>query len=472
MKELGIDGYGAYNVVAGFVTMMGFWGTTMITGLQRFYNYEIGKRGEISSIEVYSAGIKIQLMLSVIILVIFESIGLWYVNNIMKMPAGRLSEINWLYQFSIISMLMNIMTVPYVAFVISKEKMDVYAFISVFECIAKLVSACSLSLILSDKLYFYGLFLMIVSILNFCGYYSYCKRAFSWLKFRHLKNRNLIKEILSFSGWNSISAFANIGRGQGVNLLLNYFFGVSINAANAIVTQIYSAVQTFALNICTAFRPQFVESYAKENSGRTLSLFYNMSKWSYVMVYIMCVPIYLELLYILNIWLGKEIPQYTDIFTIITLLIILIGSLNTPISIAIYANGKIRDYILLYSCICFCIPLGWIGFHFGAEPYFVFWVTLVLMVIIQIFSMILLKKYLPYSYKDYMNNVIIPILIFTFVFPILPVWTHYVINNATLRFFAVFLSTIVSSAAAIYLIILDINQRRLVYRKIMCILRI
>lgn len=467
MRELGEEGVGTFNVVAGFVSMLGFIGTTFTTGIQRFFNIEIGVRGEQAAIEVYSTSLKIMVSAAFMILILFETIGLWYVNNIMNLPRGRMYEINILYQSAIWSLVFNVLVIPFSSFVIAKEHMNWYAVVSIIESIAKLGIAYLLSIFLSNRLAVYGIFLLIIAIFNFFAYLLFCRRLYPWLRYTNQPQENLIKPILIFSGWNTLSSVANIGKGQGVNLVLNYFFGVTINAANAVVTQIYSAVQLFSINICTAFRPQLIESYAQKKYKHTVSMIYIMTKMGYGMVYMLCIPIYLELSYILNLWLGDNIPFYTIEFTRVTLLIILIGSLNTPISIAIYANGNIRSYTIIYSCILLCLPIGYLSFWFGAPAIAIFWIIFILMCIIQFVSLVIMKRRIEYSYKDYIFKVFLPITIFTISAPIVPWMIHNCdFETGFVRFIAVSFSSLIWSILIAFILFLTLEQRKKVISKL------
>lgn len=459
MHELGIEGFGIFNVVAGFVTMLGFIGTTMTTGIQRFYNYEIGEKGETSAVGVYSASLKIQIGCALLILIGFETIGLWYVNNVMILPRDRMMEINLLYQFALGSLLLNILVIPYSAFTISKEHMDLYALLSIVEASGKLGVAFLLSNF-SNKLSVYGFLLFVLSIINFTGYYIFCKRKYPWLNYKEDLVGENVRNIISFSGWNALSAFANMGKTQGVNLLLNYFFGVIINAANAIVTPVYSAVQLFSINISTAFRPQLTESYAKKDFRRTKFMLFTMSKAAYVMVLTICIPLYLELDYILHIWLGNDIPLFTHEFIGVTLLIVLVGSLNTPVSQVIFANGKIRNFALTYSAISLCVPLGWLFFSMGYPAITVFWITLLLMILIQVASLFLLKKVLPYKIRDYMAEVLLPLLLFSVIVPVIPVLVRGLDPDSGIaRLILIIVVTVIFSVITSYGLLLGREQR-------------
>lgn len=467
MVQLGVEGFGVFNVVAGFVTMLGFVGTSMSIGIQRFFNYEIGVRGETAVVDVYSSALKIQIGIAVIIVCLFETIGLWYVNNIMNLPLERIGEINWLYQFAIVSLLLNMLVIPYSAFVMAKEHMNWYATISMIDAILKLLIVLSLSLFDDNRLAVYGFMLMMVTLFNFCSYYVFCKILYPYFKYSHNAGKNLAKPILKFSGWNILGSFANIGKTQGVNLLLNYFFGICINAANAIVTQIYGAVQAFSLNICMAFRPQLTESYAKKDFERSLEMMYMMSKCAFVMVATICIPLFLELPFVLHVWLGGDVPEHTDSFAYITLLVVLVGSLNTPVSQVVLANGNISRYMIIYSMICLCLPVGWIAFYMGAPAISIFWITLVLMIIIQVLSLITMKRYIDYSYAEYLLRVIVPCLKFIIFAPIIPIIVCYIYNeNSWAQFISVVICSLIASVLIAFQLILSNSQKTQVLTKI------
>lgn len=467
MQELGEEGFGTYNVVAGFVSMVGFIGTTMTTGIQRFFNFEIGKKGDQAAIDVYSAAIKIQMWAALIVIIAFETCGLWYLNSVMNLPTDRMVEINYLYQFATISLILHILVVPFNAFVIAKEHMNCYAIISIIESVSKLCIAYALCLFPQNRLAIYGFLLLLISLFNFLAYFIYCRRLFPYLKYSKTTENNFVRAILTFSGWNSLNAVTNIGKSQGVNLLLNYFFGVAINAANAIVTQIYTAIQLFSLNICTAFRPQLVESYAQNNFKRTLSMFYTTTKSAYAMVYMLCIPLYLELPYIINLWLGDNVPLYTLDFTAITLLIILAGSLNTPVTMVIYANGNIKYFTLAYSGILICLPAGWIAFSLGASPTSIFWITLLLMILIQVASLIIMKLYIEYSYKEYLLRVILPIIIFSILTPIIPsLIKYYGISDRFIELIVMCVSSLICCSIIAYMAFLSSEQKKILITKL------
>lgn len=275
LNALGIIDYGVYNVVGGFVSMFGFLNTSMANATQRFYNYEIGKNGEKASVKVYNAAFRTQIILAGILLLLSEIVGVWYVNTMMELPCDRIWVANWLLQFSILSLVFTIIQVPYAAATMAYEKMNFYAIVGVVDVVLKLGIAIGVKYFSGDKLLLYGLLILTISVANYMMYFVYTKRNFPWLKlsWKHY-SKKFQKEMLSFSGWNLFGSFAFMLRGQGFNVLLNYFFGVVINAANGIAGQISSALQQFSTNLILAFKPQLVQNYATGNIDRTRNMFF------------------------------------------------------------------------------------------------------------------------------------------------------------------------------------------------------
>ena len=468
MNELGVEGFGLYNVVAGFVTTIGFIGTAMTSSIQRFYNFEIGKNGERSIISIYSNALKIQFWCSAIIIILFETIGLWYLYNVMVIPPDKFTAACWIYQFAVFSIIFGVMVVPYSAFVISKEHMGTYSIISTIDAVGKLAIALSLCLFDSMKLEMYGFLMMLLNLFNFACYFVFCKIKYPWLKYSNSNKNAHIKNILTFTGWNTLGSFTNMGRVQGVNLTLNYFFGVAVNAANAITTQIYSTIQLLSLNICMAFRPQMVEEYARGNMDRVKSLFYHMTKLEYTMVYAICVPLALNIDFVLNVWLGDNNPQYTNEFTIITLLMVLSGSLHTPIAQIFYANGNVKWLNIIYSSLCLGIPIAWIAYYFECNVDAIFWILVIFTIFIYVSSLLLMKTVFTFSICEYCKSVAYPLVCFTVITPIVPLLFYFYADwdSEWLRFLISCALSLISSILGFIYFILPKNYRTELYNTI------
>lgn len=325
LGSLGVVDYGIYNVVAGFVSMFAFINTSMSIGIQRFYNYEKGKGNERSSNEVYNSALIIQFLIGILTLVLLESVGIWYVNHIMIVPIERLFATNCVYQFSILSLFFVIMQVPYSAAIMANERMDFFALVSIFDVLCKLGIVLAIPIVPFDSLIFYGTFTALVSLIDLICYFCYIKKQFKGLYLDIRCGKKYFKQMLCFSFWNLFDMFAFTMKGQGLNVLLNGFFGPVVNAARGVAAQIMSAIQGFSSNIVTAFRPQLIESYAQGDYQRTNNLMFSMSKISYGLLYILSLPVILELDFILSLWLGGNVPNYTIIFTRLVLVDMLIN---------------------------------------------------------------------------------------------------------------------------------------------------
>ena len=267
LNTLGVSDYGVYNVVAGFVSLFAFLNATLTSSMQRFFNYEKGISGNVGFNQVYSTGLRIHILLAILIFILLETIGIWYVNNIMVLPADRLFAANVVFQCSVLSMVLVILEIPYLSAIMAQESMNFYAFVSILDVILKLVAVLALPFFPHDKLIIYSILILFITAVDFVFYYFYAKKKYL-LYIDHSVNKSLYKQLLSFSGWNLVGTFSFMLKGQGVNIVLNYFCGTLINAARGVAFQVYNGVVGFSNSISTAYRPQIVESYAKQEYSR------------------------------------------------------------------------------------------------------------------------------------------------------------------------------------------------------------
>ena len=337
LQSLGVVDYGINNVVGGFVSMFAFLNTSMSNGVQRFYNFSIGRKKEYSVRDVYNTSLLIQFLLVLILIVLLETVGLWYLHHKMVIPENRFLAAQWIFQFSILSLGLVVLQIPYSAAIMAYEKMDYFAYLSLFDVMAKLCIAYGIKYLDAEKLILYGALNLIITIVSFCLYFGYAKKHFKELKYDFRIRKELFKPMLSFSSWNIFGTFAYMLKGQGLNMLLNVFFGPVVNSARGISYMIMNAIQGFQSNIVIAFRPQVVQSYAEGNNERVTKLFYSLSKISFILLSIISIPIILEIDYILHLWLGDSIPEYTITFTLLILLNMIFSSLTTPVSQVVHA---------------------------------------------------------------------------------------------------------------------------------------
>ena len=415
LKVLGVEDFGVYSVVGGLVSMFGFLNNSMTNSIQRFYNFAMGSESEKAISDVYKTSLIIQLLLAVFILILTETIGLWYLNNKMVIPADRFVAAFWIFQFAVLSLILVIIQVPYCSAILAYERMDYYAIVNVIDVILKLVIVIVLPYCKGDILIIYGSLILGISIIDFFLYFIYAKRKFAYIS---LKNANITKtkfgSMLSFSGWNMFGTFASMMKEQGLNMVLNLFFGPVVNAARGIAYQVISAIRGFVVNVSTAARPQFTQSYALGNEERTIRLMFSTSKLCYMILFILSLPVMIEADYVLHLWLGPIIPDYSVSFVVLVILSALITVLNPPISFVVHATGKMKTYQLAGALIDLLIlPVAYLFLSLGYTPESVFVIAIVFAVIQQIVSIFIVQKLVPFSVVSYTFQVIVPLLVVT-----------------------------------------------------------
>ena len=452
LDVLGVSDYGVYNVVCGFVAMFSFLNTSMANGVQRFYNFELGKGGKCTITRVYNTALIIQILLAIIILVLTETIGLWYLNTKMVISPDRIDAANWIFQFSVISLVFVIIQIPYSAAILAYEKMNYYAIVSVVDALMKLAIVFVLPYLKGDSLIIYGFLIMLISIFNFFLYWIYCRKNFRYLLFEKIFDKELFKSMMNFSGWNLFGSFAYILKGQGVNVLINVFFGTVVNAANGIATQVSSAIQTFSTNLVVAFKPQLTQSYAAGDHNRTEQLMLSMSKISFALMALIAIPIITEIDFILHIWLKSDIPQHTSTFTILTIISIMVGILNAPVTQVIHATGKMKKYQIATSVvICSILPISWVFLKLGYGATSVFIITILIMAINQIVCLWVLHSTFRFNVQRYIRDVLLPCLTITII-PLLTVsYLRYMMPSSAWRFIFITFVNLLIIAVLFYL---------------------
>ena len=431
----------------------------MSIGIQRFYNFEKGTSNGLLN-EVFNAALRIQFLIGVITFILLETLGIWYVNNIMVLPLERLFAANCIFQFSVLSLFFVVVQVPYSAAIMAYERMDFYAIVSLFDVLCKLGVVLAIPIVPFDSLIFYGIFIALVSFIDFICYYVYVRKHLNNLYLRLNCGKRFFRQMLNFSIWNLFDMFAFTMKGQGLNVLLNGFYGPVVNAARGVAMQIMAAIQGFSTNIVTAFRPQLIESYAQRDYKRTNSLFFSMSKISYGLLYIISLPVFLELSYILNLWLDGNVPDYTIVFTRLVLIDMLLNSLNTPLSQVVQAVGKIKVYQMVRSSIVLLIlPTSWIVLRLGADPTAVFLISIFISIINQVTSIYMLHCIYKYSYRSYINNVVFPCFILTLLSVPIPIFVMSQITEGFCRLIITSTLSVIICVVLIFYLMLTDKQR-------------
>ena len=460
LNVLGVDDYGVYNVVAGFVTMFGFFNATLSSSLQRYYNYEGTLDKQNGFNKVYNTGFIIHFILGIIILLLLESLGLWYVNHVMVIPSDRLFTANIVYQTAVLSMLLVVFQIPYTGAIIAAEKMNYYAIISVFDVSLKLLCIILLPFFPFDKLIAFGLISLLISFFDFFAYYFYARKHILYKGFEWKTDKILLKSIMSFSGWNLIGTFAFLLKGQGLNMLLNYFFGPIINAARGIAYQVNGAISGFSSNISIAFRPQIVNSYADSDLKRTRFMMYSESKICFALMVLLMTPMAFEINYLLKIWLGDIVPENTNVFAILVLIDSLICTLNTPCTQVAFAVGNLKNYQMANSIVnLLLVPFSWLFLYLGYDALSVFLITIVFSILNQIVCLVFLNKLFPIHLKAYLFRVIVPCLLFLVAVPLLLYIPYLFFSESLLRLLIIAIVDFIAGGVMFYFIMLQKSEK-------------
>ena len=411
LEVLGIEDYGIYNLIAGFVTFLAFISNALVASMQRYFNVALGQDDITRYKEVFSMSINILLLFCLLILVVGETIGLWFVKNQLDIPTGRTDAAFWVYQISIITFIVNTLRTPFHASIIAHESMSFYAYISVLEVLLRLGMVFSLILIPADSLVMYAALYGVVIVLVNIAYMAYCRMKFEGCHYTYKWDRGLFVELLSFSGWSLMGQSAVVVRNQGEAIIVNRFFSVVANAAMGVASQVTSAIEMFVTNFQIAFNPQLTQTFANGKLNEHYTLLNRSAKFSYYLLLMLMVPIVFNMDYILSLWL-KEVPPFTREFCIFILISYLISALSTPASISIMATGKIKHYEIAHTLVFILgLILSYIFLKIGFLPFYVAIAGIVVQTLMLVVRLFYCKKETKYNYHSFFEDVLKPILI-------------------------------------------------------------
>ena len=461
LKTLGIEDYGISNVVCGFVAMFNFFNASLSNAIQRYYNAEKSINGSSGVTKVFNSALVIQSVIAVVVYLSLQTIGVWYINNKMVIPFDRIQVANSIFQFSALSTVFVIMQTPFSAAIMAYEKMNFYACVGIIDTLLKLVIAITIPYASIDKLYFYGMLLFVVSIFDFSLYFFYSKIKFKPLTLTLCLDRNLLKKMVSFSGWNFLGTFACMIREQGLNVILNLFFGPIVNAARGVAYQVSSAIQNFVVNIGVASRPQMISSYVSGNPQRTMQLLHTMSKVNTITLLLLALPVCLEIDYVLNIWLGNNVPQHANNFVVLILIAAVFNNLNSPVSTVMYATGRMKMYEIVFSSLSILvIPVSYFAMRLGCSSEFVFLLYCLTTFITQVGCVMVLRFQTIFSLKNYLKDVCIPLMLLLLLSPVIPVLVkNLFLNSSFLRLLCVILSSSLSVLVMSYFVVFNKSEK-------------
>lgn len=462
---LGEDDYGIYNVVGGIVAMFAFIQNSLIIAIQRFLTFELGAGNKERLQKVFSTSVNIQCIIAIIILVLSETVGLWFLNTQMSIPEGRLQAANYVLHCSVIATMVGVITVPYNAAIIAHEHMDVFAYFSILEAILKLTIAYLLYISVFDRLRIYAVLILLVSILMQLIYSYYCRRKFEEAHFCFGIDKKLFKEMASFAGWSFVGNTSSMLNSHGVNMLINVFFGVKVNAARAIAIQVESATQQFVNGFTTAINPQITKSYASKDFDYLYLLICRGSKFSFFIMLFMAVPIIVESDTILSLWL-KEVPAYTSIFLKLVVLYTLITSLANSMVTGILATGNIKRYQIEMNIVSILIfPFSWIAYDLGAPAYMTYIIANIIVFFTTFIRLKELRRLMNFPVKTYLSQYMTVMFIVCILAFLAPLTVQCFMSPSILRFFLICMLSVIWTMTCIYIVGLKRNERKFLVGK-------
>ena len=420
LNALGVEDFGIYNVVGGVVAMFSMLSGSLSAAITRFITYELGTGNRENLKKIFSSAVTIQIGLAVLIILLAEAVGVWFLNVKMNIPDIRMAAANWVFQFSILTFAINLISVPYNASIIAHERMSAFAYISILEAVGKLAIAYLIIVSPMDRLVFYAILMCAVALIVRFAYSIYCKRHFEECTYRFIFDKDLLKRMFKFAGWNFIGSSATILRDQGVNIVLNLFCGPVVNAARGIAMQVNNAIAGFVNNFMVALNPQITKSYAMGNKEYMFNLIFQGSRYSYYLLLFLSMPVLVNTDYILLLWL-KTVPNYAIVFVQLTLILAMLESLSYPLVTAMLATGNIRKYQLCAGCLNLMnFPFSYLALKLGYSPYATMYIAIVLSIGCLLVRLKLLNNLIHFPSIQFTKDVVIKAFFVTILSLLLP----------------------------------------------------
>ena len=461
LHALGEEDYGLYNVVGGIVVLFSVVNGVLSSGTSRFLTYELG-RGDLGNLKAtFSAAFAMHLVAAIVVLLLSETVGLWFLNAKLVIPEARMAAANWVFQFSVISAMLSLTQVPYAATIISHERMDIYAWTGLAEGVFKLLIAILLQYTaIPDKLIAFGILNLVWSVSLQLYYRYYCIKTFPESKLTVVKDKSIYRKMLSFSLWDFSGAMGGTVNTQGMSFLLNIFFGLVANAARGVAVQVESNLQKFADNFMTAVRPQIVKNYAIKNYEGFFNLIFESSKYSYFLLLLVTLPVFMECDYILQLWLVT-VPQNTGIFLKWIMVTHLFRSMSRPVIDGCHATGNVKNLNLYTSfVILLTLPLSWLAFKIGYPPVTIFIIHGFLRCLCNFIELYVLKKEIEFSIRYYLRSVMLRCIIVTLLVALPSLILIEVMAPSFIRFCLNVTASVLSVGMGVYFFILNKEHKK------------
>ena len=466
LQALGVEDFGVYNVVGGFVALFAILSRSLSTAASRFLNFTMGRGDKEKLSNVFSTTFIIHAVLAILIAILAELVGVWFVNEKMVISPNRLEAANWVFQFSVLAFCLNLITVPYHAAIIAHERMSVFAYISIFEGVGKLVICYLVMVAPIDRLVFYAILMFLIHVgitfMNIC----YCRKNFEECILRSVYDKSLLREIFGFASWNMIGSSSAILRNQGNNILINLFFGPVVNAARAVANQVLHAVHAFVENFFIALKPQITQSYANGNWSYMMTLIFQGSRLSYYMLLILCMPILLNTDYLLHLWL-RTVPDHSVSFVQLTLIFTMIESLSSTLITAQLATGKVKKYQLVVGGLqMMVVPVCYVILKFGGIPETILYVSIVFSISCLCARLYMLRTNIHLDVLAYIKKVVLNVVLVSLTAAVLPCLIIFYFEESLFSFFIVTIVSLTSSFLSVLFVGCKSEERQFVYAKL------
>lgn len=467
LNALGVEDFGIYNVVGGVVTMFSILSGSLSSAITRFITYELGTGCTDKLKTIFSSAVTIQIGLAIIILIFAEVVGVWFLNTKMNIPVGRMYAANWVFQLSIVTFIINLISVPYNATIIAHERMSAFAYISILEVAAKLLVVYLLLISPIDKLIFYAILMALVALIVRLVYGYYCKRHFEECTYHFIFNKTLLRRMFSFAGWNFIGASSSILRDHGGNIVINLFYGPVVNAARGIAFQVNAAINGFVTNFMTALNPQITKSYASGNHEYMMTLIYQGARISFYMLLILSLPVLFSTHYILHLWLNF-VPEHAVLFVQLILVFAMSESISNPLITSMLATGRIRNYQLIVGGLQMLnLPITYILLRLGLFPEIVIVVAIIISQSCLFARLCMLRGMIGLSARKFFKKVYLNILSVALLASVVPAFIAERLNESFSNFIVVSIITVLSSLFSIYYIGCNSSERKYIKTKLL-----
>lgn len=469
LHVLGIEDFGIYNVVGGVVAMFSVISGSLSAAISRFITYELGKGDKEKLVRIFSSSVTIQLGLGLVIIILAEVIGVWFLNEKMSIPENRMYAANWVFQLSILTFVINLISVPYNAAIIAHEKMSAFAYISILEVVAKLIIVYMLLLSPIDKLIFYAILMASVALIIRFVYGFYCKRNFEECTYHFILDKELLKKMFGFAGWNFIGASSAVLRDQGGNVVINLFCGPAVNAARGIAYQVNNAISGFVNNFMTALNPQITKSYAAGEKEYMMTLIYQGARLSFYILLILSLPVIVNAHYILTLWL-KIVPEHTTLFVQLVLIFAMSESISNPLITAMLATGKIRNYqIIVGGLQMMNLPISYVLLRYGCIPETVLIVAICISQCCLAARLYMLRGMIGLSVREYLSKVYFNVLAVTVLSAVIPCILSYYLSETLLNFIIICVVSVICTFTVIYFVGCNRKERQFILSKVTAI---